>query len=164
MSMQTTAVHMSKTISGMEIKISSQPNGEHMTPEDLEKVKGVVMLVDNSNTWITDKSVAAQKQQLEKQQLKSEDPRWRLEVGKLYYVVMQGSDDDHELVRIFGSIPPPAEIPPGTDVTYFWTVPWLLVMPCVGRASCSTAATTALACAMGTPLRQRVFVFLRKDI
>jgi len=47
--MQTTAVHMSKSISGMEIKFSSQPNGEHMTPEDLEKVKGVAMLVDNSN-------------------------------------------------------------------------------------------------------------------
>jgi hypothetical protein len=46
MSMQTTAVHMSKSISGMEIKFSSQPNGEHMTPEDLEKVKGVVMQLE----------------------------------------------------------------------------------------------------------------------
>ena len=50
LSMQTTAVHMSKTTSGMETKWSTQQGGKHMTPQELQDVKGVVMLVDNSNT------------------------------------------------------------------------------------------------------------------
>jgi hypothetical protein len=109
LSMQTTAVHMSKTTSGMETKWSTQQGGKHMTPQELQDVKGVVMLVDNSNTWITGKKVAAVQQKLNI----SEDPRWRLNVGNLYDVVMEGSggirENGHALVRIFGSTPPPAD-------------------------------------------------------
>lgn len=70
----------------------------------MEALPDTIVIIDNSNLWIEGKKAYAEKQKLSA----SEDPRWRLSIGKLHQELLQGRNGTYSSF-LYGSVPPPSE-------------------------------------------------------